>query len=326
MGKCIHTPTGKSPQSEILHSHAPYGTAPETHTGIFPVAMLCIGIDIFICQVDAACEPGLAVDDADLTVIPIIEPRGENGVEGIENADLQSLFPQLAVVVAGQSEQAAQVVIHQPDFHALLDLPLQNLEDGVPHGAFLNDKILQKDKGLRFFQLPQECSKECLTNRKIFCLGMAAGRRSGGTQKITDLDGRIWHLQSQTFHSGVFRFHDRGDLFAYCPAGGALFPGHPVFSKQQIQQSAEDGEEENGNQPGNFVGRVAGGVVQNVNRGSQGKKHADNIEIGELIPEEEKHNDQCRYLDRDKQCHVQELSQNPIQTLAHDELLLVEIK
>ena len=88
---------------------------------------------------------------------------------------------------------------------------------------------------------------------------------------------------------------------AICLRIARLEACHAVLSKQQVQQSAEDGEEQNGDQPGDFVGRVAGGVVQNVDRGSQREQHAENIEVGKLIPEEQEHDDQCRDLDGDKQ-------------------------
>ena len=155
------------------------------------MAVLCIGVDVLIRQIDAASKADLAVDDADFTVIPVIEPRGENGVEGIEHAYPQSLCPQDAIVMAGQCRKAPQIVVHQPHFHALFDFSFQHFQDAVPHGAFLDDEVLQENERFRCLQLPQKRIKERLSNGEIFRLGMDTGRGTGGPQKIPGLDGRI---------------------------------------------------------------------------------------------------------------------------------------
>ena len=175
-GEGIHLSAGKTPQREILHGHAPYGTAPETHAGILPVAVFCIGVDVLIRQIDAACKADLPVDDADFAVIPVIEPGGENGVEGIEHAHPQSLCPQDAIVMAGQCQKTPQIVVHQPHFHALFDFSFQHFQDAVPHGAFFDNEVLQENERFRCLQLPQKRIKERLSNGEIFRLGMDTGR------------------------------------------------------------------------------------------------------------------------------------------------------
>ena len=54
----------------------PDGISPKQDSRILPVPVLLIGIDIFVRQVDAAGEAGVAVDNADFSVIPIIEAGG----------------------------------------------------------------------------------------------------------------------------------------------------------------------------------------------------------------------------------------------------------
>ena len=90
-----------------------------------------------------------------LPVVPVVQPQGHNGNEAVEHPALDAPGGQLLVVVPGEAEDAAHIVIDQPDLHALGGLLLQNVQDAVPKDAGLEDEVLQEDEPLCLLQLDQ---------------------------------------------------------------------------------------------------------------------------------------------------------------------------
>ncbi|CDA61595.1 unknown [Clostridium sp. CAG:169] len=118
--------------------------------GILPVSMLFIAVDIFIGKVDAAGKADVTVDDTDLAVVTGVKMAGQDWDEGVKNLALDPLFPQGLFISGRQGQDAAHIVIDDTDIHALLRLFLQHIQNGVPHGAFLNDEVFHEDITLGF--------------------------------------------------------------------------------------------------------------------------------------------------------------------------------
>ena len=56
------------------------------------MSVLWIGVDVFIRQIDAPGEAGVAVDDHNLPVIPVIHFNGKRGVKGLNTLALIPIF------------------------------------------------------------------------------------------------------------------------------------------------------------------------------------------------------------------------------------------
>ena len=67
-----HRLVNKIPELQKHDGQAPDRIAFEHHSGVFPMPVFLIGIDILICQVDASDKPDLAVDHTDFAVITVV--------------------------------------------------------------------------------------------------------------------------------------------------------------------------------------------------------------------------------------------------------------
>ena len=61
--------------------------------------------------------------------------------------------------MGGQGEHAADIIIDHAHFDAGAGFFGQDIQDGVPHDAFFNDKIFEKDIMLSIFQIADEIGK-----------------------------------------------------------------------------------------------------------------------------------------------------------------------
>ena len=89
-----------------------------------------------------------------------------------------------------------------------------------------------------------------------------------------------------------------------------LQPLHPppgaaaqaVSSKHDVEQSAEDGDDQDGHDPGDLIGRVAP-VPQNPQHSQDADRHAQPVKVNEVAVEAQDHHQQHRDLDQDKHRH-----------------------
>ena len=76
-------------------------------TRVLPVAVFFVAVDVFVRQIHAAGEGGFAVDDGDLSVVPVIIMCGDKRLQRCEDLTLNAEFLQLPVVVPGQQGKFA---------------------------------------------------------------------------------------------------------------------------------------------------------------------------------------------------------------------------
>ena len=85
-------------------------------------------------------------------MVPVVLQGGEHRPEAVEHPALDPLLVQALGVVLGEGQNAADVVVEDPDLHPLLHLLPQDVVDGVPHDPLLEDEKLQKDVPPGLFQ------------------------------------------------------------------------------------------------------------------------------------------------------------------------------
>ena len=180
------------PHGEEHHRHAPRRLPLQQDGAVLPVAEAGLLVDILVGQVDAAGEGGVAVDDAELPVIPVVHADGDDGLEAVEKAAGDAgLGLKLVGVVHGEGVQGAHVVVDHPHVHPGGVLFPQDLHNGVPEHAGGDDEIFQEDILLRLFQLLQHDGEGVIPQRKIARPGVGVHGAAGVPLQIAGLIGRI---------------------------------------------------------------------------------------------------------------------------------------
>ena len=213
-------------------------------------------VDVLIRQIHAAGKTGVAVDDANLPVVPVVEAQGQDGHKGIEDLALDPVFPKKFIVFGGKGHNAAQVVEHDPHvqpFRRLLD---QNGQDAVPHDPLLDDEIFKEDVMLRFFQLLQHPGELRLAGGEVFGIGVTERRGIGIVFDVAGLIGGVHVLFGQLLHSVGNVFFRLPEPFGHSRHFFPLPTGQLVSAENQVHQSAENGKGQNRDQPCDLVGGI----------------------------------------------------------------------
>lgn len=163
-GFAVEIPGGEE-ESEEVSDGGPFEAKP----GVFPVAVEGFLIDVFVGEIDAAGVADFAVDDDDFAVVAVIMEAIDAGIELVGWGAMDAKRFEIVIVAGRESEDAADVVIHDIDFDALLDFGLEDGEDLVPHLAGADDEKLEHDETLGGFEVEEE----------LFEISFAAGEISG---------------------------------------------------------------------------------------------------------------------------------------------------
>ena len=243
-------------------------------------------VNVFICQVDAPGKACVTVYHGDFPVIPVVHPQRQDRHQGIEHTALDSHGFHLMVIVPGQGEQASHIVINQPHIHSLGRLFFQDFQNLVPHNTFFDDEILHENEPLRFFQFIKQTLKFQFTDGQVRPKLLPVRRVSPIAGNIPGLDGGFFlaflhflqafkNLRFIGCHgisnSGLINFH------THC-----LPATHFASSQKQIEKPAENGEKHDGNDPGNFIGRVDS-AVHHPQKCRQTQQQAEAVKEGKVL-------------------------------------------
>ena len=219
------------------------------------MAVFFIGIDIFVRQVQSPAEAHIPVNDSDFPMIAVIEHGIETRAKGVEYGAFDACLLHLAVIMGRQCLDCAKIIVHQPHIHAGGSLFLHNIQYGIPHFSFLDNKIFHENKLLRFPKLPQQRRPKFLSQRKIFHLSIFPNRVQPNIADIITLPFQVGRFFLQGFPN-VCAGHLMALLRLFIgiipDALGLLFV-HGFIAEYQIKNAAEDRENQNGDNPGNFI-------------------------------------------------------------------------
>ena len=159
------------------------------------------------------------------------------------------------VVVPGQGEHTAEVVVHHPDLHPLGGFLLQDGQDAIPKDPRLQDEVFQKNIPLCLFQLLQHPGEGVVPQGEVLGLGVGVGWTGGPALQIAGLSGGVPAQREQVVRLEVLP-QGLGGLLqqALHPPLGAL--GDGSASHQQVEDAAEDGEGQHQHQPSDFIARL----------------------------------------------------------------------
>ncbi len=220
-------------------------------------------VDVFVRQIDPAGEGGFAVDYQNFPVVTVVVVGGNDGGDGAEHlaADAQGLhFLRVALRQGGELTGA---VIQQPDIHTLLHFSLQNLQDLAPHKAFPENKVLQIDGMLRFFQLYEHLRPFVFSLGEIGDLGIGVDREAAAGANVAGqaCRARVFLLKLlQGILPGVNQVVGQHLASGY---QGLQCSAAPFALRPDVQSAAEYGEQVNHEEPCDFGAGIHGAVHQN---------------------------------------------------------------
>ena len=207
-------------------------------------------------------------------MIPVVLQRREHRPEAVEHPALNALPAEPVRIALRQGQKTADIVIEHPDSDALGRLFPQDVVDCIPHDAFLNDEKLQEDIPLRPPQFREQGLKHLLSGGKIPAAGMPADRKARPLQ-VGDLGGALRGCLAGGFIVSAAGKQKRPacGLQIPQPAGNSQRGG--LEGDQQIEETAEYGEQEEQDNPQ----QLEGGLVPGAHHAQAGQD-AEHLESG----------------------------------------------
>ena len=170
-------------------------------------------VDVFIREVHAAREAHLAVDEHELAVVAVIEPAGKDRDERVKDVRLNAHLAQLLAVAHRKARDAAEVIVQNAHVHALHRLAVQNLQNGIPHLAVIDDKKFEENIVLGLFELFEHPRVAALAAREIDGRRVIIDRVARAGKKVARVVPRRNVLPLERLHDAfllpqVLRDHD----------------------------------------------------------------------------------------------------------------------
>ena len=233
-------------------------------------------------------------------MIPVVVVGGDQRVHRGEAPAADAQLLQLARVVPGEVEKLVGAVVEQAHVHALFGLAGQDLQHAAPEHAFVHDEELQEDEALRLLQLLQDGREGLVPQREIAHAappvhGIAAGAAHIGAQAPDLRRLPIRRLQNR-------RIPGDGLPGLVDELGKAPLqdPVPDIAAGIGVEQSAEDGQDQDHDDPGQLGAGVVAGVEQIEGHGGAQHRHQGH-EVGQIVDEPVKGQRQQRDLDQQKQ-------------------------
>ena len=183
-GHILLQPRDIVPDAEEHHHHRPDGLAFYQNAAVLPVAEALDLVDVFIREVHAAREAHFAVDEHELAVVAVIEPAGEDGDKRVKDVRLNAHLAELFAVAHRKARDAAEVIVQNAHVHALHRLAVQNVQNGVPHLAAVDDEKFEENIVLGLFELFEHPHVAALAARKIDGLRVIIDRVTRARKKV----------------------------------------------------------------------------------------------------------------------------------------------
>lgn len=189
--------TVEIPGSEKKSEEVGGGGTFETKAGVFPMTVEGFLIDVFIGEVNAAGVADFAVDNDNLAVVTVIVEAVNAGIEFVGWGAMDAKGFEVMVVVGGESEDTADVVVHDVNFNTLLDFGLEDREDLMPHFAGADDEEFEHDELLGGFEVEEKLFEISFAAREVSGFVILGEGNVVGLANIVGLEsgGRAFDLE-----------------------------------------------------------------------------------------------------------------------------------
>ena len=272
----VHAPHLQEHQRKAGHR-----LAPEADGGILPMAKAGAAVNVFIGQIYPAGEGGMAVNDRDLPVIPVVIVGGYKGCHGGKHLAPDAQGLESFGIVMWQGGKLAGAVIHHPHIHAGLGLLRQDFQDTAPHQALINYEILQKNEVLRLLQGFQQVGPLVLPQGIILHLCVVIHRVAAGAVQVMGQGGCAWiFLPEPVQHIPIL-----GDA-VLCGLHQVVQPffqhAHSqVAASIAIEERAHGGHQQDHQQPGDLCTGVCV-RIQQVQAQKSREYRGENHKVGQV--------------------------------------------
>ena len=212
-GHILLQPRDIVPDAEEHHHHRPDGLAFYQNAAVLPVAEALDLVDVFIREVHAARKSHLSVDEHELAVVAVIEPAGEDRDERVKDVRLNAHLAELPAVAHRKARDAAEVIVQNANVYTLHRLAVQNVQNGVPHLAVVDDEKFEKNIVFGLFELFEHPRVAALAAREIDGRRVIIDRVARAGKKVARVVPRRNVLPLERLHDAfllpqVLRNHD----------------------------------------------------------------------------------------------------------------------
>ena len=184
----------KLPHLQKHDGKVPRAKTAQANGVVLPMAVADLLVDVFVGEIDAARVGHASVDHGDLAVVAVVVASADEGQDLVEDAALHAHGAKLAVVFRGKAQKAAEVIVDHAHVHALGDLLPQDLQNGVPHDALLDDEVFEEDIALCGAQVPKQALEHLAARWEVVGLGRAVNGKLPGVLQIADQALMLGHL------------------------------------------------------------------------------------------------------------------------------------
>lgn len=130
------------PHLEENHRQGAHRAALQPNPHILPVSQTGIHVDVFIRRVDAAGISHLSVDDHDFLMVAVVEIKaGDKPMRRAEYRCLNPFVPESLIVIVGDFEKTAHIVVEYANLHPLGGFAPQNIVKAGPQLPLRHNKI-----------------------------------------------------------------------------------------------------------------------------------------------------------------------------------------
>ena len=141
----IRVPHLKEEERKRLHR-----PPPQPDRRVFPAPIGVDPVDIFVCEVRAAREPGFPINHDDLPVVAVVVLCGDKGVDRGKDLALDPKRPEVIGVAARETRELTRPVIQHPHLNPGLHFFREDLQHLPPHESLIDDEEFKKDEAPGF--------------------------------------------------------------------------------------------------------------------------------------------------------------------------------
>ena len=252
---------------------------PANHdAGILPMPVGVCNVDVFVREVDAAREGGQPVDDHDFAVGAVVLRHVEHGAEAVEAQAFDAQLFHLLIVVGGYFEHGADVVVGEAHVHPFGDLLFQNFEYVSPKFALGDDKVFEKDKLFRLFQLLQKPLRVRFAAGEILRLvAVGGGEQALAAHVFGALGGEVALFAVLLHHGDALRIQ-AVDAVQIVHQFFQLAARRLPAAQGKVQDAPDERQKQDGHDPRDFVLRIDVRIddVQHEHDVDNGEHHGQN--------------------------------------------------
>ena len=211
---------------------------------------------ILVCKVYAACKCSAPVNNADFSVVAVVQNCAQGGSVRVERNAWNTRLAQFFGITVRQRGNASHIIVDNAHVYAVINFAVQNIKNGIPHNSMLNNKIFYENVFFSFFKLLNERFKKTFAGTKILCEFFFIKRNCGSVRYIKRLRSAMNVDFFKLVYSGIFCFVDSACKLGVLKQNSLLFAAQLCRPEHDVKHTAENRHKRNQQRPGQLYRRV----------------------------------------------------------------------